>query len=431
MNYKDFHIFEKLNEKIIFFPESLSCYKLDENSYNILKNYKKRNIDLPTELKEFIENNRIKNSESINKEKIFYDNINFNTLVLNVVQECNMKCIYCFADNGTYGNTSIMKFETVKLALEKLYNNKFDQLSISFFGGEPLLNFKLIKEVVEYIEKNFDQKPSYNITTNGTLLNEETAKFLKKYNFKVMISIDGNEEENNLLRPLKNNENSFRKIVNGIKLLEKFEIDYYTRITVTKFNQEFDDFWKVYKFKNVVRAFVAPEDYTLLPDLKKYNKKIESYVSGKDNTISEIILSSIIVRKNRIKNKNQLKINCLGGVREISLSADGNLYMCHRATGIEKYYIGNIFKNTHDEIIKSAYNLFNKIMIGIENERCKKCWAKNLCGGGCHLKNDLQKGYPKEIKNYFCELIKLEYEWAMVLLSKEIANKETSNKVII
>nr|WP_277601294.1 radical SAM protein [Marinitoga sp. 38H-ov] len=315
--------------------------------------------------------------------------MNFNTLVLNVAQECNMKCIYCFADNGTYGNTSIMKFETVKLALEKLYNNRFDQLSISFFGGEPLLNFKLIKEVVEYIEKNFNQKPAYNITTNGTLLNEEIVKFMKKHNFKVMISIDGNEKENNLLRPLKNNENSFRKTVNGIKLLEKYEIEYFTRITVTKFNQEFDDFWSEYNFKNVVRAFVAPEDYTLLPDLKKYDKKIESYVSGEDKTISEIILSSIKVRKNRIKNKKTLKINCLGGAREVSLSASGDLYMCHRATGIEKYYIGNIFKNTHEEIIESAYNLFNKIMIGIKNEKCKKCWAKNLCGGGCHLKNDL------------------------------------------
>ncbi|KLO22479.1 radical SAM/SPASM domain-containing protein [Marinitoga sp. 1155] len=356
---------------------------------------------------------------------MFYENINFNALVLNIAQKCNMKCIYCFADNGTYGNTSLMNFETVKLALEKLYNNNFEQLSISFFGGEPLLNFKLIKKIVEYIEKNFDQKPAYNITTNGTLLNEKIAKFMKKYDFKVMISIDGDEREHNLLRPLKNKEDSFKKTIEGIKLLEKYEIPYITRMTVTKFNQDFDNFWIKYNFKNIVRAFVAPEDYTLLPDLREYNKKIESYISGEDKTISGIILSSINVRKNRIKNKNQLVINCFGGVREVSLSADGNLYMCHRATGNEKYYIGNIFKNTHDEIIKSAYKLFNKIMVGIESEKCNKCWARNLCGGGCHLKNDLQKTYPKEFKNYFCDLIKLEYEWAMVLLSKEISSKVT------
>lgn len=317
------------------------------------------------------------------------------SLWLSISHVCNMVCEYCFADEGTYGAASLMSWKTAKSAIDFFFNyfkKDAQKIRVNFFGGEPLLNREILVKSIKYINEKATKigKPvRYIITTNGTLIDKEIISVFKENNFMVNVSIDGDINAQNSSRLFKDGKETYSIVWKNIMNLVENDIEVIARITLTKKNVRFfrDSVLKMWQegIKYVQFAPVQTDDEKLKLDKRCLGKLEEDLVylvdfsnkfidSGKHYELGNIseyeyrIDRGLILKECRFF--NSFTIIC---------APDGKIYNCNRIIGKKDYEAGNVFEGVKWEKLKKEYSC---------PEVCKMCWAKHICGGGCHLTND-------------------------------------------
>lgn len=354
---------------------------------------------------------------SIQQNNTFKEEINkkISAIVLMIVQECNLRCIYCYGNGGEYENKGIMSQKTAFDAVEFLINNSDEkELFITFFGGEPLLNFKLIKEVVKYCkmrEKETGRQFRYSITTNGTLIDEEIENFLKDNKFVIQISIDGRKEKHNANRYDANGIGSYDTVLKHTQNLRKESL-VSARATVSSNNMGYVEIFEhlVSLGFRVVPIAIA-KNMLKDSDYNRLYKEYEKYIDHFENLIQTgdigkakkmIDLFSAI---EKIEYGSERYLGCGVARNMYAVDIDGRLYPCHRFVANKEYSLGDIKNGVSEKRSKFIKDLY----IG-NHDQCKECWAQNLCLGGCPNENLLETGSINEASDKNCILTKLMYE---------------------
>jgi len=325
-----------------------------------------------------------------------------------LAQKCNLKCIYCYGENNnSNAKNKLMDFETAKQGVDFLIKRSGNRknLQVTFFGGEPLLNFKVLKKIVNYclfIEKKYNKIFEFELITNGTLLNKEICDYIVKKDFLLFISLDGWEEMNNTQRPSANEKNYFDNILKNAKyLVEQYRINKSKKRIKIRANltNKFCDLNKTYSYlenqgfdligiaaiesklfeNNTPGALTANQMLKLKENYNKlYLNALEDIKIGKK--LSPFTNRSLQkLKQSTIKNRNILGIRCGINRNTAAVDTDGNIFPCHRYVGLDKYITGNIFSGMDYNSTIDLYNKYNDNCIEI----CEKCWIKNICGGPC------------------------------------------------
>ena len=355
-------------------------------------------------------------------------------LCLHVAHDCNLSCKYCFASEGEYhGDRSLMSYEIGKKALDFLVENSGNRrnLEVDFFGGEPLMNFDVVKDLVAYgrsIEGPKNKKFRFTLTTNGVLLNDENMAFMNEHMHNVVLSVDGRKEVNDAMRPTPNGKGSYDAIMPKFKAFaeSRDQENYYVRGTFTHNNLDFaEDVLHMADqgFKQIsVEPVVAPsdmsyalqeEDIETLKDQYEYlaMKKLDYMAEGKDFNFFHFMidLSQGPCVAKRLA-------GCGSGVEYLAVTPEGDLYPCHQYVGMDEFLLGTVdtgITNLEKQGEFKCCNVYAK-------DGCRDCWAKFYCSGGCsanayNFHNDILATY--EIG---CELERKRVECAIFLKAKSM-----------
>ena len=370
-------------------------------------------------------------------ENRIVDYKNRNTVVkalcLHIAHDCNLACKYCFAEEGEYhGRRAIMDYETGRQALDFLIANSGNRknLEVDFFGGEPLLNFEVVKQLVAYgreQEKKYDKHFRFTLTTNGVLLNDEVKEFVNRECDNVVLSIDGRKEVHDRMRPFRKGAGSYDLIVPKFQDLaeSRNQERYYVRGTYTHFNTDFSEdvlHLADLGFKQIsVEPVVAQEtdDYALreedLPKLfAEYDKlaaeMVERKKQGKDFNFFHFMIDlegGPCVYK-RLS-------GCGSGTEYLAVTPWGDLYPCHQFVGNEKFLMGNVRDGVTNTELRDEFkgcNVYAK-------EKCKKCFARFYCSGGCAANSYNFHGSITDAYDLGCELQKKRIECAIMIKAAE------------
>lgn len=350
-------------------------------------------------------------------------------LCLHIAHDCNLACRYCFAGEGEYkGDRSLMSYEVGKKALDFLVANSGSRrnLEVDFFGGEPLLNFDVVKRLVAYgreIEKTKDKHFRFTLTTNGVLLNDEVIAFANEEMDNIVLSIDGRKEVHDHMRPFKNGMGSYDYIIDKFKKVaeSRKQTKYYVRGTFTHNNLDFvedvlslaDEGFEQISVEPVVAGPEEPyaireEDIPTICEgydrLAKEMLKREKEGKGFNFFHYMIDLSGGPCVYKRLS-------GCGSGTEYLAVTPWGDLYPCHQFVGEEEFCLGNVDDGIVNTDMRDTFKLCNVYA----KEECRNCFAKFYCSGGCaanayHCHNDINK--PYEIG---CELQRKRVECAIML----------------
>ncbi len=359
-------------------------------------------------------------------------------LCMHIAHTCNLNCSYCFASQGKYhGDRAMMSFEVGKRALDFLIENSGSRrnLEVDFFGGEPLMNFDVVKQLVEYagsIEKEHNKNFRFTLTTNGVLIDDDVIEFANKEMSNVVLSLDGRKEIHDRFRVDYNGNGSWEKIVPKFQKLvaSRNGKDYYMRGTFTHANPDFvndietmlDLGFNELSMEPVVCASGDPSELTdadLMIVLEQYEKLAELMLKrekeGKPFTFYHymIDLSGGPCIYKRIS-------GCGSGTEYMAVTPWGDLYPCHQFVGDEKFKLGDIWNGVDNTEIQ---NEFLECNVYARSE-CKDCWAKLYCSGGCAANAYHSTGSVKGVYEYGCKLFRKRMECAiMVAVAKSLKDE--------
>jgi len=358
-------------------------------------------------------------------------------LCLHIAHTCNLNCSYCFASQGKYhGDRAVMSFEVGKRALDFLIENSGSRrnLEVDFFGGEPLMNFDVVKQLVAYarsIEKEKGKNFRFTLTTNGLLIDDDVIEFANKEMSNVVLSLDGRKEIHDRFRVDYAGNGSWERIVPKFQKLvnSRNGKDYYMRGTFTHANPDFlkdietmlDLGFTELSMEPVVCASGDPSELTeadLPVVLDQYEKLAELMLKrekeGKPFTFYHymIDLSGGPCIYKRIS-------GCGSGTEYMAVTPWGDLYPCHQFVGEEKFKLGDVFNGVDNTEIQNEFESCNVYA----RKDCKDCWAKLYCSGGCAANAYHATGSVKGIYEYGCKLFRKRMECAiMVAVAKALGD---------
>ena len=350
-------------------------------------------------------------------------------LCLHIAHDCNLACKYCFAEEGEYhGGRALMSFEVGKKALDFLVKNSGNRinLEVDFFGGEPTLNWQVVKDLVAYgrsLEEPYNKKFRFTLTTNGVLLNDEIMEFANREMANVVLSIDGRKEVNDKMRPFRGGQGSYDLIVPKFKKLadSRGQTNYYVRGTYTHFNTDFSqDVLHLadlgFRQISVEPVVAGPEnDYAIketdLPILKaEYDKLAEEMCRRNKEGRGFQFFHFMIDLEGGPCVAKRLS-GCGSGTEYLAVTPWGDLYPCHQFVGQEDFLLGNV----EDGIVNTALRDEFKCINVYAKEKCKKCFARFYCSGGCAANSYHFHGNIKDVYEIGCELQKKRVECAIML----------------
>lgn len=350
-------------------------------------------------------------------------------LCLHIAHDCNLACRYCFAEEGEYhGRRALMSYEVGKAALDFLIANSGNRrnLEVDFFGGEPTLNFQVVKDLVKYgreQEKIHNKNFRFTLTTNGVLLNDDIMEFANKEMANVVLSIDGRKEVNDYMRPFRGGQGSYDVIVPKFQKFaeSRNQNNYYVRGTFTHHNLDFSkDVLHLADlgFKQIsVEPVVAQEtdDYAIrkedLPQLfEEYDKlaaeMVKRHKEGKDFNFFHFMIDlegGPCVAK-RLS-------GCGSGTEYLAVTPWGDLYPCHQFVGNEKFLLGNVTEGIKNTEIRDEFKCCNVYA----KEKCRSCFARFYCSGGCAANSYNFHGNITDVYEVGCELEKKRVECAIMI----------------
>lgn len=352
-------------------------------------------------------------------------------LCLHICHDCNLRCRYCFADEGAYhAAREMMSLSTAKKAIDFLIANsgKRKVLEVDFFGGEPLMNFQVVKETVYYAKAEaakLGKKFLFTTTTNALLLDDEITEFLNAEMENVVLSLDGRKEVHDAVRKTVNGKGSFDYVIEKVKkfVLSRGDKHYYVRGTFTAKNLDFSKD-VLFLADNGFDSLSVEPVVTDIPDLQikeEHLPRIEKEY--------EALCDEYIKREAEGKGFNffhfnvdleggpclQKKVSACGAGNEyLSVVPNGDLYPCHQFAGDKKWLMGNVFEGKIDADIRKLFAescLFTR-------KKCGDCFAKFICSGGCNANNYHYNGDINEPYAMTCAMMKKRIECAMHVLAE-------------
>ena len=438
-----------------------SVHVVDEVAYDIIAMYKDKDtseivkyildtykdeqiteqdvLDCIEDVKTLEENGKLYTPDTY--EGMAFDFKNRNTVIkalcLHVAHTCNLNCEYCFASQGKYhGDRALMSFEVGKRALDFLIENSGTRknLEVDFFGGEPLMNWDVVKELVSYArvqEKIHNKNFRFTLTTNGMLIDDDVIEFSNREMSNVVLSLDGRKDVHDRLRVDYMGRGSYDTIVPKFQEFVKRRggKNYYMRGTFTHKNVDFtNDIFHMadlgFTELSMEPVVCSPEDASALTQ-EDLPILFEQY---------EILAKEMIKRK---KNGNGFTFyhymldlthgpciykrisGCGSGTEYMAVTPTGDLYPCHQFVGDTKYLLGNIWDGVTNKEIQNEFKLCN----AYARPECNDCWAKLYCSGGCAANSYHASGKITGIYEYGCELFKKRIECAVMIQVAENYDK--------
>lgn len=351
------------------------------------------------------------------------------SMCINISHDCNLRCEYCFAAKGDFGQgRCLMPLETAKKAIDFIIANSGTRrnLEVDFFGGEPLMNFDVVKQTVEYarsIEKKYNKHFRFTITTNGLLLDDDKIEYINREMNNAVLSLDGRKEVNDRLRVTPNGKGCYDVIVPKYqKLVDgRGDKDYYIRGTFTKYNLDFTE--DVLHFRDLGFDQLSIEPVVSDPKLD-YSIKYEDLprVFEEYERLAQTIINSrkkgdyynffhFMIDLNQGPCAIKRLRGCGCGNEYVAVTPQGDIYPCHQFVGNEDYKMGNLHDGTFNTDMKEDFakaNVYSK-------ENCKDCWAKFYCSGGCNANNYQYEGDIRKSHKTSCELEKKRLECAIMI----------------
>ncbi len=353
-------------------------------------------------------------------------------MCLNVSHNCNLACEYCFADGGTYNDErKTMSYDTAKAAIDMLVEMSGTRrnLEVDFFGGEPMLDFEVVKKTVLYarsIEKERGKNFRFTITTNAYRLNDEDIDFFNEQMYNVVISIDGRKEVHNRVRKTVGGKDSFDDVIkNALRFKERRKGQYYVRGTFTRYNLDFcsdvlflnDLGFDQLSIEPVVLKPESPmsiREQDLPRIIAEYDKLAEEYIARRKTDKWFNFFHFMIDIDNAPCAVKRLK-GCGAGGEYVAVAPDGTVYPCHQFDGIKSVALGNVFDGVNnDELRKKFYYC----SVPTKTD-CSECWAKYYCSGGCMANSFKFNGDINMPYKPACELMKKRVECALAIKAIE------------
>lgn len=448
------HQYKMGGYNIVLDPNSGSVHSVDEVAYDIIGMYESHTPEEIT--KEIVDRYGEKEGvtpedvaevlndiETLKKEgKLFsedtYQNLAIDfknrptvikAMCLHIAHDCNLACKYCFAGEGEYcGDRSLMSFEVGKQAFDFLIANSGTRknLEVDFFGGEPLMNFEVVKQLVAYAreqEKIHNKNFRFTLTTNGVLLDEEVMDFANKEMYNVVLSLDGRKETNDRMRVSRNGKGSYDLILPKFKEMVKRRGDkeYYIRGTYTHYNTDFTKdilhmadlgFTKL-AMEPVVASPDAPyalkeEDLPVLFD--QYEKLAAEMVRREKNGKGFTFFHYMIDLEGGPCIAKRIA-GCGVGTEYVAVTPWGDLYPCHQFVGDENYLLGNVFDGITNEEVRSRFKMCNIYT----RPQCNDCFARLYCSGGCSANAYHATGSIEGIYELGCKLHRKRVECAIMM----------------
>lgn len=444
------HKFEKNGVYVVLDVNSGAVHVVDEMVYDILDHYPDTTKEATLEalaskyssddLSEAIDEIQILiETEQLHSNDTYIKNLDFQNrapvikaMCLHIAHDCNIRCKYCFASQGDFeGDRSLMSLEVGKKALDFLIANSGNRrnLEVDFFGGEPLMNFEVVKELVTYgrsLEEENNKLFRFTITTNGVLLSDDVIDYVNEHMDNVVLSIDGRRDINDLMRYTINGGGTYDTIVPKFKKLveKRGNKNYYVRGTFTKFNVDFakdvlhmvDLGFKSTSVEPVVAE--AKHDYALSEsDLEKVYEQYDILADEmvkRHNKPDDFSFFHFTVDLSQGPCVVKRLTGCGAGSEYVAITPDGDIYPCHQFVGDESFRIGSVVEGTYNNHLSHEFkeaHVYNK-------EKCKTCWAKFYCSGGCHanaynFNNDINIPY-----DLGCDMEKKRLECSLYIQAK-------------
>jgi uncharacterized protein len=453
----DIHKFVQGGNYYVVDVNSGAVHLVDELVYDILDEDRLKNLDesmeaLGNKYKEGDITEAYNEIQSLVKNKVLYSEdlyedaaaLHDNTpsfikaLCLNIAHDCNLRCKYCFADEGEYkGERKLMSPEIGKRSIDFVIEKSGPRknIEVDLFGGEPLMAFETIKEIVEYAkeqEKVHNKNIRFTMTTNATLLNDEIMEYLDKNMGNIVLSIDGRKEVNDRVRVRADGSGSFDSILPRIKKMVKMRDkskQYYARGTFTRENVDFFEdikFLADQGFDEIsVEPVVLPEKNPLsireedLPTIfEQYDKLYEEMLyRNKHGQAFKFYHFNIDLNGGPCVYKRIS--GCGAGHEYVAITPEGDIYPCHQFVGNRDFKMGNLenFNNINESISGKFKNshIYNK-------PECMKCWARFYCSGGCQANNYNFNGDIRTPYSLGCKMQKKRIECAIALKSSTMEN---------
>lgn len=362
-------------------------------------------------------------------------------LCLHIAHDCNMCCKYCFAGEGEYsGDRSLMSFEVGKRALDFLIEQSGSRknLEVDFFGGEPLLNFDVVKQLVAYarsIEKEKGKNFRFTLTTNGVLLNDEVMEWANKECYNVVLSLDGRKETNDRMRRTRNDKGTYDLILPKFQKMakERNQQGYYIRGTYTHYNTDFaNDILHLadlgFEQLAMEPVVTAPKmDYALqesdIPKLKDQYDLLAKEMCKRNREGKGFTFFHYMIDLEGGPCIYKRISGCGVGTDYMAVTPWGDLYPCHQFVGDEKFLLGNVFDGVKNTDIVNEFKLCNVY----SREACQDCFAKLYCSGGCSANAYHTTGKITGTCDMSCELHRKRVENAIMIKIDELfANSENN-----
>ncbi|CDZ75040.1 radical SAM domain protein [Peptoniphilus sp. ING2-D1G] len=446
----DIHKFNLNNKYIVLDVPSASVHVVDEIIYDLLDDFNnltndelinkyKNKYDEALLLEAISEINELKENEMLFTEdqrliKANYNNDNIiKAMCLHVAHDCNLSCSYCFASQGNFkGQRMLMDEETGKKALDFLIENSGNRrnLEVDFFGGEPLLNFEVVKKLVKYgreIEKQHNKHFRFTITTNGMLLDDDKIDFINENMDNVVLSLDGRREVNDHMRPTINGKGSYDIIVPKFKKLveKRGDKDYYIRGTFTNENLDFSEDLKTFYKEGFKKTSIEPvvtdekQRYAIREEhlskiLEEYEKLSKDYIEIRKKD-KDFLFFHFMIDLTQGPCAVKRTVGCGAGSEYVAITPEGDIYPCHQFVGEKDFKLGNIYEGIKNTELRDNFkctNIFTK-------DKCSECWARYYCSGGCHANAYYSNNDINEPFALGCEMEKKRIECAISIVANE------------
>lgn len=363
-------------------------------------------------------------------------------LCLHVAHTCNLNCAYCFAAQGRYhGERALMSFETGKRALDFLveHSGTRKNLEVDFFGGEPLMNFDVVKRLVAYarsIEAEKNKRFRFTLTTNGVLLDDEVTEFANRECHNVVLSLDGRRDVHDRLRKTVGGQGSYDLIVPKFQkfVQQRGNRGYYVRGTFTKYNLDFTN--DIFHMADLGFTELSMEPVVSSPD--------DPYALG-DAELPELYRQYEILAEEMLRRKKEGRpftfyhymidltggpciykriSGCGSGTEYMAVTPWGDLYPCHQFVGDESYRLGDIWNGVTNEAVQQEFKLCN----AYARPECRDCWAKLYCSGGCAANAYHATGSVTGVYELGCKLFRKRMECAILLKVAEALDADGGEK---
>ncbi|MFY0677361.1 MAG: quinohemoprotein amine dehydrogenase maturation protein [Neptuniibacter sp.] len=440
LELNNFHIVEHNGRRVLLHVPSGGLFESDEVSENLITELSEKNrFTLEDILNNSKDSSNKKNvgdrfSEFVSldiikpvgipavKPKVEIEDFPLNTIVLNVNTGCNLSCTYCYKEDlDTPSNGRKMTFETAKESIDLLVNESSGQekLNVIFFGGEPLSNLKLIKKVIDYCDSQTTKKLNfdYSLTTNATLLNDETIEFLRANNVGVSVSIDGPKAVHDRRRITVGGQGTYHVVVEkSKKLLARHNSrPIGARVTLTKgytnvvdiHNHLINDIgFSEVGFAPVTAGDVATFNLSDQELRDVFDSMKELGLLYLENALKDVNIgfSNMHQLMTDLYEGRKKSVPCGAGLGLLAVDHKGGLNLCHRFTGSDLETFGSVSEG----IAKKELGEFIKKATDFEGKGCEQCHIRSLCAGGCYHESYSHFGDPHSPTYNYCDLLR---EW--------------------